>query len=128
MKIKLVLIFSIVTAFSGLVLAQSDGDYVVPLTEYGQPDLQGVWNFSSNTPMQRPERFGEQEFLTSEQIQAAIARQEAVYKNDKRYLNLCPHLLLHEISPYLHQEPSKFLLKLDNSSETNTSFSCLLII
>ncbi|NQV70566.1 MAG: hypothetical protein HQ498_11115, partial [Pseudohongiella sp.] len=39
-----------------------------------------------------------------------------VYKNDKRYLNLCPHLLLHEISPYLHQEPSKFLLKLDNSS------------
>lgn len=51
-------------------------DYQVPQTEWGQPDLQGVWNFSSNTPMQRPQRFGTQEFLTDEQIADAIARQE----------------------------------------------------
>ena len=30
-----------------------DSDYVVPRTEYGQPDLSGVWNFSSFVPMQR---------------------------------------------------------------------------
>ena len=38
-------------------------DYQPPLTEHGQPDLRGVWNFSSRTPLQRPERFGELEFL-----------------------------------------------------------------
>jgi hypothetical protein len=56
---------------------QAQTGYDVPRTEWGQPDLQGVWNFSSNTPMQRPTRYGTQEFLTQEQIQAAIARQEA---------------------------------------------------
>lgn len=38
-------------------------DYQPALTEYGQPDLRGVWNFSSRTPLERPERFGETEFL-----------------------------------------------------------------
>ncbi len=70
------LIFSVLTALSAHSVAQSSSDYEVPLTEYGQPDLQGVWNFSSNTPMQRPTQYGNQEFLTQEQIQAAIARQE----------------------------------------------------
>ena len=76
MQVKFLLIFPLLTAISGTVAAQSGGDYEAPRTEYGQPDLQGVWNFSSNTPMQRPERYGEQEFLTEEQITEAIARQE----------------------------------------------------
>jgi hypothetical protein len=60
--------------------AQQEGDFAASRTEWGQPDLQGVWNFSSNTPMQRPERFGNQEFLTPEQVeqeQARIARMQA---------------------------------------------------
>ena len=76
MQVKFLLIFSLLTAFSGVVVAQSGGDYKAPRTEHGQPDLQGVWNFSSNTPMQRPKRYGEQEFLTEEQITEVIARQE----------------------------------------------------
>ncbi|GJM13552.1 MAG: hypothetical protein DHS20C12_19550 [Pseudohongiella sp.] len=51
-----------------------DSDYVVPRTEYGQPDLNGVWNFSSFVPMQRPAQFADKEFLTPEDI-AAIANQ-----------------------------------------------------
>ena len=51
--------------------------YKAPRTEWGQPDLQGVWNFSSNTPMQRPERFGERQFLTEEEIIQAQAAREA---------------------------------------------------
>ncbi|MDA1372538.1 MAG: hypothetical protein O2971_17500 [Proteobacteria bacterium] len=77
MKTKIIVIFSIVSAFCGTAIAQSNNDYEVPRTEWGQPDLQGVWNFSSNTPMQRPERYGSQEFLTAEQIEEAIARQES---------------------------------------------------
>lgn len=49
-------------------------DYEVPRTEWGLPDLQGVWNFSSNVPMQRPEQFGDRQFLTSEEIAAAQGR------------------------------------------------------
>lgn len=77
MNIKKVITFSLLSAISGALFAQSDSDYEVPRTQWGQPDLQGVWNFSSNIPMQRPERYGTQEFLTREQIEEAIARQEA---------------------------------------------------
>ncbi len=41
--------------------------YSVPKTEWGQPDLQGVWNFSSTVPMQRPSQFGDRQFLTQEE-------------------------------------------------------------
>lgn len=47
--------------------------YVVPRTQWGQPDLQGVWNFSSEVPMQRPEEYGDRQFLTEEEITAAEA-------------------------------------------------------
>jgi hypothetical protein len=77
MNLKKLFIFSTLTALSGAVVAQSDAGYEVPKTEYGQPDLQGVWNFSSNTPMQRPQKYGNQEFLTREQVEEAIAAQEA---------------------------------------------------
>lgn len=38
-------------------------DYQPNLTEHGHPDLSGVWNFSSATPLERPERYGDIEFL-----------------------------------------------------------------
>ena len=78
MKIRFFLILSSVVAVCGTASAQTDSDYSVPRTEWGQADLQGVWNFSSSTPMQRPERFGEQEFLTPEQVQEQIERQARV--------------------------------------------------
>jgi len=50
-------------ALVSLSLPATAQDYQPPLTEHGQPDLRGVWNFSSRTPLERPERFGEIEFL-----------------------------------------------------------------
>ena len=47
--------------------ALTQTDYVVPKTEYGQPDLQGVWNFASHTPVQRGEQFGNREYFTLEE-------------------------------------------------------------
>jgi hypothetical protein len=76
MNRKKLLILSMVTSCFAAGSLQAADDYTVPRTEYGQPDLQGVWNFSSNTPMQRPERYGTQEFLTAQQIEDAIARQQ----------------------------------------------------
>jgi len=39
-----------------------------PKTANGHPDLQGYWTSLSFTPLQRPEKFGTREFLTSEEI------------------------------------------------------------
>jgi len=76
MKIKLLLISSLLIAPVCVSFAQTAEDYVVPRTEWGQPDLQGVWNFNSSTPMQRPQRFGTQEFLTPEEAEQDRIRQE----------------------------------------------------
>ena len=54
--------------------------YIVPRTQWGQPDLQGVWNFSSNVQMQREARFGDREFMTDdevEQMRASLAAADA---------------------------------------------------
>ena len=43
-------------------------DYDPPRTQWGQPDLQGVWNFSSSIPMQRPPQFADREYMTQEEM------------------------------------------------------------
>ena len=39
-----------------------------PRTPWGHPDLQGVWNFTLNTPLERPAEFGERAELTDEEV------------------------------------------------------------
>ncbi|PCH63627.1 MAG: hypothetical protein COC19_00810 [SAR86 cluster bacterium] len=77
MKAKFVFFVSVLIGSVNISIAQTGGDYTVPRTQWGQPDLQGVWNFNSSTPMQRPERFGAREFLTSEEVEQDRIRQEA---------------------------------------------------
>lgn len=80
MQFRKSLIYSVVTMAllpMSAAFAQQNSDYQAPRTEWGQPDLQGVWNFSSSIPMQRPQRFGEREFLTEEEIQQALDRRAA---------------------------------------------------
>ena len=54
----------------------ADSNYTAPRNEWGQPDLRGVWNFSSNTPVERPAKYAEQEFLTDDDV--ARIREEAL--------------------------------------------------
>lgn len=77
MKIRQLLIFSALTAISGTLFAQQDTDYEVPRTQWGQPDLQGVWNFSSDIPMQRPEQYGTRQFLTQAELDERRAQIDA---------------------------------------------------
>jgi len=63
--------FSLLLSHPGL----ASEEYTVPRTQWEQADLQGVWNFSSNVPMQRPEHFGERQFLTREEIEATQVQQ-----------------------------------------------------
>ena len=76
MKIKLLLFVCTLFAPISLSFGQIADDYVAPRTEWDQPDLQGIWNFNSNTPMERPDRFGTQEFLTPEEAEQDRLRQE----------------------------------------------------
>ncbi|HBW84985.1 MAG TPA: hypothetical protein DEF79_13185 [Gammaproteobacteria bacterium] len=65
----------VATLFSGTALASDS--YSVPRTEFGVPDLQGVWNFSSSIPMQRPLKYGNRQFLNAKEIAELEARSEA---------------------------------------------------
>ena len=56
---------SFIALASPILFAQSD--YHVPRTEYDQPNLQGVWNFASHTPVQRNESLGDREYFTTEE-------------------------------------------------------------
>lgn len=73
--LKTVALGALVTLASPAALAQ-DSDFEVPRTAWGHPDLQGVWNFSSNVPMQRPERYGNRQFMTDEEVAELRARME----------------------------------------------------
>ena len=44
--------------------------WVVPRTPWGHPDLQGVWDNGTTTPLERPAEFGGREFLTDEELAA----------------------------------------------------------
>jgi hypothetical protein len=43
-------------------------------TPWGEPDLQGIWTEETDTPLQRPPKYADQEFFTPEQRQVAAGR------------------------------------------------------
>ena len=59
----------------------------MPQTPWGHPDLQGVWDYRTLTPLQRPEELGDKAFLTEEE--AANLAQETADRNE-RLLNRAP--------------------------------------
>ncbi len=70
----------LVLLLSFQAVAQSSEDWQLPRTIDGHPDLQGVWENNTITPVERPELFGDKEFLTDEDVeflQQRIAEIEA---------------------------------------------------
>jgi hypothetical protein len=72
--LALILCFLLQASQPSLAASASPFDYEPPRTQWGMPDLQGVWNFSSTVPLQRPEEFGERQFLTDEEVTASQAQ------------------------------------------------------
>ena len=62
--------------------------YAPPRTPDGHPDLQGVWDFRSATPLERPARFGGREFMTPEEVveyeKLALEREDGRPPDDAR--------------------------------------------
>ena len=71
---------AIVLLIPGLADAQTGADSA-PRTPWGAPNLEGVWDFRTITPMERPEELGDQAFLTAEE--AANLEQEATDRNER---------------------------------------------
>ena len=61
-----------------------------PRTPDGHPDLQGIWDFRSATPLERPARFAGREFMTPEEVveyeRLALAREDGRPPDDARSL------------------------------------------
>ena len=87
-----VLVF--VSAMAVLVALVSSGaapataQPTVPRTPWGHPDLQGIWDFRTITPLQRPEDLAEREFLTEEEVadleQSAVDRDIRLWNREAR--------------------------------------------
>src|SRR5688500_4098222 len=53
-------------------------------TPWGDPDLQGIWTDTYDTPLQRPARFAAREFLTEEEVAALDKQRSAILRRDHR--------------------------------------------
>ena len=72
------LLFAVAGALALPVAAMAQ-DQEAPRTAWGAPDLQGVWDFRTITPLQRPEDLGDKAFLTEEE--AAERENDAVERD-----------------------------------------------
>ena len=65
--------------------AQVTGDSGVPRTPWGVPDLQGIWDNRTITPLERPRQFAGQETLTAAEAAAYEARTAEQRVGDRYY-------------------------------------------
>ena len=70
-----------VTLTPAVAVGQSADPQEPPRTSWGSPNLQGVWDFRSLTPMQRPQDLSDKEFLTAEEV--ADLEREAIDNNER---------------------------------------------
>ena len=78
----------------GALVGAPAGAQEAPRTAWGAPDLQGVWDFRTITPMERPRDLADQEFLTEEEAaergQAAVARNDDLASREARRTEVDP--------------------------------------
>ena len=77
-----------VVALAPAGAAAQSAEAEAPRTAWGAPDLQGVWDFRSLTPLQRPENLGNKAFLTEEEAaeleQAELQRNSDLLTRDRQ--------------------------------------------
>ena len=78
---------AVAVAFLSPAAAPSAGQDAAPRTPWGHPDLQGVWDFRTITPLERPAELAAREFLTAEE---AASLEQDVAARDARLLDRAP--------------------------------------
>jgi hypothetical protein len=70
---------ALLAGFALAVAAPAAQTRKVPRTAWGKPDLSGIWDFRTITPLERPANMANKEFLTEEE--AAKIERDAVERN-----------------------------------------------
>jgi hypothetical protein len=73
-----------ITAQSEAPTAAVKSAVPVQRTPWGEPDLQGIWTDESDTPLQRPAKYANQEVFTQAQRQQLDKERSALLRRDKR--------------------------------------------
>jgi hypothetical protein len=60
------------------------GKWTAPKTPWGDPDLQGIWNSGTSTPLQRPAELGEKLVLTQEEAEEYAEQLAENLNRDRR--------------------------------------------
>ena len=83
MSIRNLVLASVLLAFPAVSAAQSSAPVDdIPRTPWGAPDLQGVYDFGTAIPLQRPVELGDRAVLTDEEA-AVLEQQAAELFNDE---------------------------------------------
>ena len=75
-------------ALVALVPALAAAQSGVPATPWGDPDIQGVWDYRTLTPLERPVELGDKAYLTEEEAaeleRATLARNELLLNRERQ--------------------------------------------
>ena len=82
----LVIVLGVVALLPVPVVAQTDGaeTWTLPRTPWGDPDLQGIWDFRTMTPLERPEDLAGKQFLTDDEAAEYQTARVARLDKDRR--------------------------------------------
>jgi len=75
---------SLLVLSSPMQTTAQNGAGPVLMTPWGEPDLQGIWTVESDTPLQRPAKYTNQEFFTEAQRAELDQARGALLGNNKR--------------------------------------------
>jgi len=60
------------------------GAWQAPRTPWGAPDIQGIWSSNTITPLERPAKYADREFLTDQEVAAEVAAREQAAEQRRR--------------------------------------------
>ncbi len=76
------LVITLALSFGGSTVALGQPSWTVPRLSNGQPDLQGVWENNSATPLERPPQLAGKPLLSDEEVAAMTARAAEIFGPD----------------------------------------------
>ena len=74
MRPRLLASLAVVASVLSSASLPASGQSALPRTPWGDPDLQGVWEYWTFTPLQRPESLADKDVLTDEEAAAVAQR------------------------------------------------------
>ena len=82
-SVRVALILCAVVAMSDIAITAQSKAWQVPRTAWGDPDFDGIWNYATMTPLERPRDVGDKDVLMPAEAAAyekrTVDRQSTAY-------------------------------------------------